>query len=47
MLSNRVEEAVRRLQPRLEDLAEGHVELMEVDEKRGVVKLKLVGGRVC
>ncbi len=42
----RVAEAVQELEPRLEDLAEGHAELMEVDEEKGIVTLKLIGGRL-
>jgi hypothetical protein len=42
----RVAQAVQELEPRLEDLAEGHAELMEVDEERRVVTLKLIGGRL-
>ncbi len=42
-----VQEAVERINPRLEDLAEGHVELLDADEGRGAVKVKLIGGRLC
>ncbi|GEM_PF-5961066 len=31
-LRKRVEQALERLKPKLEDLAEGHVELLDVDE---------------
>lgn len=47
MLRDLVEEAVKRLKPRLEELAEGYVEVSDVDEGRGEVRLILVGGRVC
>jgi len=42
----KVERAVHELEPRLEHLAEGHGELMEVDEERRIVTLKLIGGRL-
>ncbi len=42
----KVARAVREIESQLEDLAEGHAELMEVDEARGVVTLKLIGGRL-
>lgn len=46
-LRERVKEVVERLKPRLEELAEGHVQLIEVDEGRGMVRVKLIGGRLC
>jgi hypothetical protein len=42
----KVAQAVVELEPRLEDVAEGHAELMEVDEDKRVVTLKLIGGRL-
>ena len=42
----RVAQVVHDLEPRLEELAEGHAELMEVDEERRIVTLKLIGGRL-
>ncbi len=45
-LKEKVEQAVRELEPRLEDLAQGHVELLEIDEAKGIVTLKLIGGRL-
>ena len=45
-LKERVAEAVHELEPQLEDLAEGHAELMDVDEEKGIVTLKLIGGRL-
>ena len=42
----RVAQAVQELEPTLEDLVEGHAELMEVDEEKGIVTLKLIGGRL-
>jgi len=35
------------INPELERLAEGHVELAEVDRKRGRVRIRLIGGRLC
>jgi len=37
---------IHELEPRLEDLAQGHAELMDVDEEKGAVTLKLIGGRL-
>ena len=42
----KVAQAVHELEPRLENLTEGHAELMEVDDEKGIVTLKLIGGRV-
>jgi hypothetical protein len=42
----KVAQVVQELEPRLEDLAEGHAELLEVDAERGCVTLKLIGGRL-
>ncbi len=41
-----VAQAVKALETRLEELADGHAELMEVDEASRVVTLKLIGGRL-
>jgi len=38
--------ALAAINPRLEELAEGYVELIEVDEARRVVVLKSFGGRL-
>jgi hypothetical protein len=43
---DRVTRALQELEPRLEELAEGHAELMEADEEKGAVTLKLIGGRL-
>ena len=42
----RVSQAVRELEPRLEELTEGHAELLDVDEEKGIATLKLIGGRL-
>ncbi|MCG6536670.1 MAG: hypothetical protein L7F78_18675 [Syntrophales bacterium LBB04] len=42
----KVSDAVREIEPVLEQLTEGHVELLEVDEEKGIVTLKLLGGRL-
>ena len=46
ILREKVAQALHELEPRLEDLVEGHAELMEVDEEKGIVTLKLIGGRL-
>ncbi len=43
-LRQRVEEELKRLNPRLEDLAEGEVEVVSVDEGTATVTLRLLGG---
>ncbi len=45
-LGEKVEQALRELEPRLEDLSEGHAELLEISEEKAVVTLKLIGGRL-
>lgn len=45
-LRHRVEEEVRRLNPRLKELAEGEVEVVSVDEKTGTVTLLTFGGQL-
>ena len=45
-LREKVAQAVQELEPRLEELADGHAELMEVNEESGIVTLKLIGGRL-
>lgn len=45
-LRQKVEEEIDHLNPRLEELAEGEVEVISVDEKTGAVTLRIVGGRL-
>jgi len=45
-LRQRVEEEIDHLKPRLEELAEGEVEVISVDEKTGTVTLRIFGGRL-
>ena len=45
-IRQRVEEEIDRLNPRLEELAEGEVKLISVDEKTGTVTLRIFGGRL-
>jgi hypothetical protein len=45
-LRQRVEEEIDHLNPRLEELAEGEVELISVDEKTGTITLRTFGGRL-
>lgn len=43
----RAKEVIQKLKPRLQELADGYVELVEADPSVGEVTLRLVGGRVC
>ncbi len=45
-LESKVVKALAELEPRLEELAEGYAELLELDAERGRVTLKLIGGRL-
>ncbi|MBP1730025.1 MAG: hypothetical protein H6Q55_454 [Deltaproteobacteria bacterium] len=45
-LEEKVHNALTELEPRLEELAEGHAELLEADPEHGRVTLKLIGGRL-
>ena len=45
-LREKIERALVTLNPRLEELAEGYVELMEFDEARKVLVIKSFGGRL-
>ncbi len=42
----KVAQAVRELEPKLEELTQGHVELLDADEEKGIATLKLIGGRL-
>lgn len=46
-LTVKVKEAIERINPKLEELAEGHVELRNVDPQAGRVVIRLIGGKVC
>jgi len=43
----RIGKIIEELKPKLEELADGYVELLEADPSTGRVTLKLVGGRLC
>ncbi len=45
-LRNEVKNALEELKPKLEELAEGYAELEDIDTKSGVVKVKLIGGKL-
>lgn len=45
-LKENIERALATINPRLEELAEGYVELMELDEARRVLVVKSFGGRL-
>jgi hypothetical protein len=43
---DKVKDVICRLNPRLEELADGCVELVDVDEERRIVRIRLFGGRI-
>lgn len=45
-LLERARETMERLGPRLDDLADGCVEVVEADDATGLVKLRIMGGRL-
>ena len=45
-LKEKIERTLAAINPRLEELAEGYVELMELDEARRVLVVKSFGGRL-
>jgi hypothetical protein len=45
-LKEKIERALATINPRLEELADGYVELMELDEARGILVIKSFGGRL-
>lgn len=45
-LRQRVEDWIDHVNPRLEELAKGEVELISVDEKAGAVTLRIFGGQL-
>jgi hypothetical protein len=46
MLKEKIERTLATINPRLEELAEGYVEFMELDEEGGVLVIKSFGGRL-
>ncbi len=45
-LKEKIERALAAINPRLEELADGYVELMELDEAQGALVIKSFGGRL-
>jgi hypothetical protein len=45
-LEQKVVEALKELEPKLEELAQGYAELLEADQEHCRVTLKLIGGRL-
>jgi hypothetical protein len=45
-LKQRVEQEIKRLNPKWEELAKGEVELISVDEEKATVTLRIFGGRL-
>jgi len=41
-----VKNALEELKPRLEELAEGYAEFEDIDTKKGIIKVKLIGGKL-
>ncbi len=45
-LRDRIDEMVKRINPKLEELAEGEIEVVDLDEAQGILTVKLLGGRL-
>jgi Fe-S cluster biogenesis protein NfuA len=45
-LRERIEKKIEEINPTLESLADGYVQVLDVDETQGIVKLRLFGGRL-
>lgn len=45
-LLEKARKTMERLGPRLDELADGCVEVVEADDVTGVVKLRIMGGRL-
>jgi len=45
-LKEKVQTTIEALNPRLDELAEGNIELLAVDEEKGTVTVKLIGGKL-
>lgn len=45
-LEEKIQGVLARLNPKLEELANGSVELERLDENQGVLAIKLFGGRL-
>lgn len=41
-----VKKTLEELKPKLEELAEGYGELIGIDREKGIVKVKLIGGKL-
>ncbi len=41
-----LEKALEELRPKLDEIAEGYAELIDMDEEKGVVKIRLIGGKL-
>jgi hypothetical protein len=44
--TDKVQKALKILKPRFDDLADGYADLIDVDEDREMVKVKLISGRL-
>ncbi len=47
MLIEKLKGFIEEINPKLEKLAQGTVEFLDFDRKSGVLRLKLIGGRLC
>lgn len=43
---NEIKNSLEELKPKLEKLAEGYAEFLDMDKDKGVVKVKLIGGKL-
>jgi Fe-S cluster biogenesis protein NfuA len=45
-LEKKVQEAIIRLNPKFDELADGYADFIEVDEKRKIAKVRFIGGKL-
>ncbi len=45
-LKKEIADALEELKPKLDELAEGYGELEQIDEEKGIVKVRLIGGKL-
>lgn len=41
-----IKNSLEEFKPKLEELAEGYAEFLDMDKEKGIVKVKLIGGKL-